>query len=170
MPLLYIVNIPKNREPVFPDVCIVCQRNTPQVKVRLASHSLGWWLLFTLKFGAMADVRVPACVECSKLLDRDRMARWLATAGIAIVGIFLLVRLLGGNPTPRQIALGMGLGLLCLTPLIVWEWKTPLPIELTSYLDSVDYIFRNDDYAQQFARLNGVETLDPWVRRRAPSS
>ena len=169
MPLLYIVNVPKKGEPVFPDLCIVCQRNRPQTRVRLGSHSLGWWLLLTLKFGDMAKVSVPACLECSKILDRDRVGRWLATAGIAIVGIFLLIRLLGGRPTVGQIAFGMVLGLLCLVPLMVWEWKTPLPIELTAYFDSVDYIFRHEDYAQEFARLNGVETLDPWVRRKAPS-
>jgi hypothetical protein len=170
MPLTFIVSLPKDRDPQFPMLCIVCQHNQADVRVRLSSHSIGWWLLFTWKFAGLANVTVPACRDCSRLLDRDRFARWLATAGIAIVGLFFMLRIVmemfGGRVNPATVWLGMFFGLLCLAPLVVWEWKTPLPIELTSYQESVDYIFRHEPYAEEFAKLNGTRILDPWARHR----
>tara|TARA_R110002073_G_scaffold36582_10_gene106513 strand:- start:4467 stop:4736 length:270 start_codon:yes stop_codon:yes gene_type:complete len=55
----------------------------------------------------------------------------------------------------------MGLILVCLAPYFFWETFYPPAIDITAYTDSVDYEFRDADFAYEFASLNGDAE---WVR------
>lgn len=48
----------------------------------------------------------------------------------------------------------MGLCLLCLSPLMIFEICFAAPFDVTVYSDSVDYEFASEDYAVDFALLN----------------
>ena len=55
----------------------------------------------------------------------------------------------------------MGLSLVCLAPYILWEIFFPPAIDITAYSESIDYEFRDSDYAFDFAELNDDAE---WVR------
>ena len=55
----------------------------------------------------------------------------------------------------------MGLILVCLAPYILWEMFFPPAIDITAYSESIDYEFRDPDYAFDFAELNDDAE---WVR------
>ena len=48
----------------------------------------------------------------------------------------------------------MGMMLICILPLIIWEVVFPPSIDITAYSKSVDYEFRDSGYAEEFAELN----------------
>ena len=48
----------------------------------------------------------------------------------------------------------MGFVIVCLAPYILWETYFPPSIDITAYSESVDYEFRDSDYAYSFAALN----------------
>lgn len=48
----------------------------------------------------------------------------------------------------------MGTALVCLLPWYLWEIFFPPPFDMTAYADSVDYEFRDAEYAEEFALLN----------------
>jgi len=54
----------------------------------------------------------------------------------------------------------MGLALLCLAPQIIFEAYFPKDFDITAFSDSVDYEFRDEDMAYEFAELNEDAT---WV-------
>ena len=58
---------------------------------------------------------------------------------------------------PLKKWLAMGLALACLAPVFLWEALRPAAIDLTAYADSVDYEFRDADYAHEFAALDNAE-------------
>ena len=49
----------------------------------------------------------------------------------------------------------MGMILLCSAPYFLWEVFFPPTIDITAFKDSVDYEFADEDYAHDFAMLNG---------------
>lgn len=46
------------------------------------------------------------------------------------------------------------LGFVCLIPQFVYEAFFPQPFNITAYSESVDYEFRDEDSAIEFANLN----------------
>ena len=44
--------------------------------------------------------------------------------------------------------------LVCLAPYFLWELFFPPSIDITAFSDSVDYEFRDEEYAYEFAALN----------------
>ncbi len=48
----------------------------------------------------------------------------------------------------------MGAILLCLSPYFLWATFFPPAIDFTAYSSSIDYEFKNADYAYEFAELN----------------
>ncbi|MCC9658827.1 hypothetical protein [Rhodopirellula halodulae] len=55
----------------------------------------------------------------------------------------------------------MILTIVCLAPYFLWETIWPPAIDITAYKDSVDYEFRDMDYALDFAALNDNAE---WIR------
>lgn len=44
--------------------------------------------------------------------------------------------------------------LICLLPYVLWETFWPPSIDITAFSNSVDYEFRDAEYAYEFAELN----------------
>lgn len=55
----------------------------------------------------------------------------------------------------------LGLIIVCLSPYFLWEIIYPPAIDITAFKDSVDYEFRDADFAYEFAELNSDAE---WVR------
>lgn len=154
MPLSTDVNLPRTRTPVFPDRCVACGLPQPGYFIRVSTHSIGWWTLVLWTHGARFSVEVPACEPCRHQMIRQRWVR-LAVCGIfVVVGVGVAVYTLGSLHGPIKRWLALGIALLCMLPWFAWELVSPRPIDLTAYAETVDYEFRDEAYAQEFAQLN----------------
>jgi hypothetical protein len=51
----------------------------------------------------------------------------------------------------------MGIALICLVPWLAWETVFPPPIDLTAFSETVDYEFRDPEYAEEFMELNHTD-------------
>jgi hypothetical protein len=154
MPLSTDVNLPKQHPARFPDKCVVCG-GPPNTTVRLITGSIGWWTWLLWWFGMPFMVRVPTCTTCGWKLHLQRWLSLLLTIGVT-VAVYFLIWPLVSDQVPRALRkwVMMGLALLCLMPLFLYEVFKPAAISITAYSDSVDYEFRNEELALEFAALN----------------
>jgi hypothetical protein len=156
MPLATDVNLPKDHIPIFPDRCVCCGRERPGGVFRIGTQAIGWWTLLS-HFGPRFTAEVPACGACRVRMRRQRWLRFLISAAFVVAGVSIAMSLLKWYHGPFKKWLAMGITLIFLTPLILWETLFPPPVDLTAYAETVDYEFRDAEYAADFAELNQVE-------------
>ena len=154
MPLSTDVKLPRTRTPVFPDRCVACGVPDPGCFIRVGTNAIGWWTLVFWTHGPRFSVEVPACEPCRRQMIRQRWVRLFVCGIFVVVGVGAAVYVLGSLRGPIKRWLGLGIALLCMVPWFAWELIFPRPIDLTAYSDTVDYEFRDADYAQEFAELN----------------
>lgn len=152
------VSLPKSKKPVFPDECVVCGAESPKNKVKVGTNSIGWWTVLTWFHGSRFSVRIPACKSCA---IRLQLRRWGALAVFMILSVlvlFVIAPLISPHVAGpmRRWVLMIGL-LLCLSPFFVWEFLFPPAFDMTAYSKTVDYEFKNEDYALKFETLNEEE-------------
>ena len=155
MPLSTDVKLPRDHAARFPTKCVECGEDPATSTVRLWTHTLGWWSWVLAAFGSGVTVTAPACVECGWRIRIQRIGGVLVTAIIALAFLFLIwpyVEDLVARPIRKWVALG--LCLICLAPYIAWEIFFPPSFEITAYAKSIDYEFRDEEYAMEFAELN----------------
>ena len=155
MPLSTDVNLPKEHKARFPNRCVVCGCSDPNSNVRLITGAIGWWTWLLWMFGNPFTVKAPACSSCGWRLHLKRLVNLLITVGLIAVAFVYLWPLVSDQlPRTARNWIMMGLGLLCLTPQIIYEVFFPHPFDITAYSNSVDYEFRDEDMAYEFAELN----------------
>jgi hypothetical protein len=154
MPLSTDIKLPKTVTPIFPDRCVACGVPDPGSHLRVGTNAIGWSTLAFWTFGARFSVNVPACEECHQRMIRQRWLRRFVCGIFMVVGFGVAVSALGSFRGPVKRWLAMGIVLACMIPWFVWETFSPRPIDLTAYADSVQYEFRDEDYADEFLELN----------------
>jgi hypothetical protein len=160
MPLSTDISLPKSVTARFPDRCIVCGRAAPESTVKITTRSIGWWTWAFHWPGEQFSVHVPSCVACGWRLQ---IRRWGGTfVMIAILGtvaIWLGPWIYDVAPKPVRRWLTLGALLVSLIPYFVWELLVPPPIELTAYSRTVDYEFKDRQYAGEFIMCNAEHLL-----------
>ena len=154
MPLSVTCKLSKDRQPMFPDRCVVCLREEPGATARVAakgpsrSVAKGWF-----------SVSVPACPDCGSRLRWQSTWRFLRTivvAGVAMSGAAVLFYKMGF----RDAVLG-GISFAVLVAamivLVGWEMFHPPEFKIDVGPANVDYEFRDREYAHEFAELNGLK-------------
>ena len=155
MPLSTDVNLPRNHVARYPDRCVRCEAPSEGKTLRLWTHTVGWWTVVLWIFGRGFSTRVPACHSCSWKIRAQRLGGLLLTIMIAALFLFFVWPYLEGAVAPSlRKWVAMGLILICLAPLFIREVLWPPAICITAFKDSVDYEFRDGDYAEEFAELN----------------
>jgi hypothetical protein len=153
MPIGTDVRLPKAYPALFPDRCIACGRDHPdalyRVRANASALTLAYWGL-----GSRLTVEAPVCERCRKRTRRRRWALVVVYALLLSVGILLWLVLTHGSKGPGRTWIGLGIILLCLLPGFVWEFFRPTALEITANPDTVDYQFRDPDYAIDFYLLN----------------
>lgn len=155
MPLSTDVSLPKSQEPVFPDKCIVCHAESPGNTVKIGTNSVSWSSVLLWWFGSWYRVKVPACKTCAFRLQARRQGAMVVCLILTAVVVFFLAPWLTplvAKPLRRWVLM-IGV-LLCLSPFFLWEVLFPPAFEMTAFTDSVDYEFRDANYAEQFMELN----------------
>jgi hypothetical protein len=155
------VNMPKDVAPEFPDRCISCGQIQPNWHFRVCTHAIGWWTIALWSYGKKFCVEVPVCEHCNHDMRRQKRVRTIFTWAFGIVGVCVAFYVLAEyTQTFWGGWLAMAIGLVFLSPVMLWEWHFPPALDLTAYSESVDYDFRDPEYALEFACLNdSVRTL-----------
>ena len=155
MPLSTDVNLPRNHIALYPSRCVRCGDDPAGTTIRLWTHTLGWWTWALWMFGRGFTTNVPACAGCCWRIRFQRVGRVIVTLAIAAGFMFFVwpyVDDLVARPIRKWVA--MALILVCMAPHILWEILFPPSIDITAYSESVDYEFRDREYAYEFAALN----------------
>jgi hypothetical protein len=105
-------------------------------------------------------VDAPACEWCRDRLRRQHWLRWAISAIIAMIGVGVAFWMLQSLKGPLRRWLAMGIALACMSPWLLWEAMFPPALDLTAYTDTVDYEFRDAEYANDFAELNQASLND----------
>jgi hypothetical protein len=148
---LYSIKVAKGRTPKFPDLCVGCYEPAPSASVRLYTSAIGWWTAF-FAFGALHRVDIPACKPCAGKLWRARALRFGVTVALIAVLVGVVSHFTEGMRWRRPI--GIVATLIGLIPWIVWQMIFPAAVDITAYDDSIEYDFRDADYAAEFSVLN----------------
>jgi hypothetical protein len=155
MPVSTDVNLPRRHKARFPDKCVVCGCPSPGSTVRLMTGTIGWWTWLLWHFGRRFTVRAPACAACAWRLHLGRLASVLITIALCAIVFWLVWPLISVQlPHPARKWVMMGAALICLTPYFLYQVLFPHPFDITAHSDSVDYEFRDEDMAYEFADLN----------------
>lgn len=154
MPLSTDITVPKTVTPIFPDRCVACGMPDPGATLHVSTNAIGWWTIAHWGFGRRFSVDVPACEECRRWMIRQRWVRRSICGIFLIIGFGVAIYALGSFHGAIKRWLAMGIVLACTIPWFVWEAFFPRPIDLTAYADSVQYEFRDEDYADEFLELN----------------
>lgn len=163
MPLSTDIRLPKSQVAKFPDKCVVCGQEHPDATVKVSTRAIGWWTWLFWLPGRKFSVEVPACSWCGGRLRRQHLFRWLLTVALIFTAIVLIAPNFEGITRPLRKWLILGAVIVCLSPWFVLQMVFPPPIDLTAYTDSVEYEFRDPEYAAEFAALNNapVEGSEP---------
>jgi hypothetical protein len=149
-----VVNLPKAQKPVFPNRCVACGAHEPAATYRAGTNAIGWWTLAVWSFGARFTVEVPACEPCRARMRRQRWVQLAVNLAVIAAGFGVAGALLRWYEGPLKRWLMLGIVLVCLLPVMLWEELFPRPFDMTAYSGTVDYEFRDTDYATDFAALN----------------
>jgi hypothetical protein len=155
MPLSHDVTLPRSQPPVFPHLCVSCLK-PPETLLAVSTRSIGWWTLAFLTSGRRIQYDVPVCHSCLRRIRHERRLRFWANAAFILAGVLVAVLLLGRYHGPFRKHLACAIVLVCCLPLIFWETFRPPAIDLTVGPNSIDYEFRNKQYAEAFAASNGA--------------
>ncbi len=154
MPVSTDVNLPKGHPPVFPDRCVACGADHPGGTYRASTNAIGWWTLAFWSFGRRFTVEVPACAPCRARMRRQRWVQFVVNVTVIVIGVSVAISLLHSYHGPLKKWLVLGIALLCLLPVVLWETFFPRPFDMTAFTNTVDYEFRDAAYAEEFAMLN----------------
>ena len=148
------VNLPKEATPIFPDRCIACGAASPASSYRASTRAIGWWTLAFWSSGRRHSVDVPACDGCKTQLRKQRWFN-LALYGAAIVpAVFAARWYMGDYDGPFKRWIILGIVLVVLLPVLIWDVLFPQPFDMTAFSKTVDYEFRDPEYAAEFAAMN----------------
>lgn len=154
MPLSTDVKLPKSHPAIFPDRCVACGIESPGATYRASTNAIGWWTLALWHFGRRFTVAVPACERCRTRMRRQRGLQLAVNVVVIAAGAVAAGSLLQEYHGPIKRWLMLGIVLACLLPVILWETWFPRPFDMTAFTDTVDYEFRDPDYAAEFAAMN----------------
>lgn len=151
------VTLPKDRSPTFPRRCLACGAADPTETFRAFTHAIGWWTVVLWSFGPRFSVEVPCCLACRLELRSQRWRRWIVEGVFVVAAALAAFYLLRSYEGAGKRWLLMGAALVGILPLFLWQQLHPVPLELTAYSKTVEYGFRDADFAAEFAALNGAE-------------
>ena len=148
------VNLPKDHEPVFPSRCVRCGEDPLGEQIKLTTQSVSWLGVLFLG-GKFFSIQVPACMPCGYRIRFQRIGSWVATLVLVTVCLVLLWPLVSKLvPLAFRRWFIAIFAMICILPQIVWEIVFPPAFDFTAFKKSVDYEFRDVDYAAEFAALN----------------
>jgi hypothetical protein len=149
--MVFTVEIPKDKTPRFPSACVACNAESPGTTLRLYTHAIGWWTAL-FAFGPLHHVDVPTCKRCKRRLLASRALRFLFMCACLVAAMGLTARFTEGMEWRKLYVLGAAL--LAVLPWLAVNFFFPAAVDVTAYDKKVEFDFRDDEYAQEFAEMN----------------
>ena len=156
-PFRSTAHLPKGFAPALPRRCVRCFADAPDRRVTLWTMSSTWWaLLFpiVMLFSKTTRTTFPACRGCSWRIRFRRMASFAIMLALMLAAAALVTRWLPAWYRPLRRLAGVGICLVMLLPWAAWEAWLPPAVRLTLEGDTVEYEFRNIEFAVEFRMLN----------------
>ena len=157
MAMSHDVELPASREPEFPKLCVGCSAADPATEVEVTTRRIGWWTVVFWMFGAAFSVSFPACDDCVDAIRAQSFRRTVARWVFSVTAVAGAIYVFGEIEGPWRRWLLMIAALLFLLPLMVFEIFLAPIVDMTAKLKTVDYEFKNADYADEFAEINDAE-------------
>src|SRR6185369_4611192 len=85
------VNLPRDHEARFPNRCVLCGDDPLGNRVKIWTHTLGWWTWILWMFGRPFSVSVPACAGCAWRIRLQRWGRFVVFIVLTVVVVFLVL-------------------------------------------------------------------------------
>jgi hypothetical protein len=157
------VSLPREHDPVFPPVCVVCGKQDPDGTLSLSDTIPGPFGCFLAIVGIFTPLAAlwprareyrsaPACPQCARRLRLMRAQRHVlnvvALTVAAMAGLFVWVWVHPLAAAAEVIAVWIGLAVL-------GRWR-PMPFNIYVWPKAIDYEFARSEYAAVFALLNGA--------------
>jgi hypothetical protein len=147
----FYVEIADSMKIIFPDRCLVCNKSIQNSSVTITGNPVGYFGLWKYQFGFNPKLEVPAHVDCGKQLRSNvRSRNYLIMLIVAIVlGIGFYFH------WDRWQMLTLIFALILLP--IYWQLKNAPPFEFELEGGVFEFRFSSKEYAEEFARFNGVK-------------
>ncbi|MFB3891986.1 MAG: hypothetical protein ACE15C_08180 [Phycisphaerae bacterium] len=173
MKATYEVKVPVARYPKFPNRCAVCGKERPTSAVKLSTHAFEWWMVvlwwaeFLFKGSSFG---IPACGPCATKFMRQYRLRFAVELVLILAAAAVAFYLVQGIPHAWRKWAAIGLALLMLVPLFLWQAIWPMAVQITSDRSTVEFQFTDPEYAEEFSASNTPQPATaPAVATGAPS-
>ena len=149
------VDLPRDYKPIFPDHCVGCRGETFRETHRLSTHDFRWAsILFWWMSGKKATVEFPCCQSCKIKMRIQRLGSWIATLFLAAIAIYFLYPIIKEWARPFGRIMMVALGLVCISPVVIFELMFPPSFDITSSKNGISYEFKHEEDAVAFEELN----------------
>jgi hypothetical protein len=108
-------------------------------------------------FGPLCWIRLPGCKACNRRLRWGTYGRRLAYIACFVAAFRFVGDRIGLDDMGRDKVVFLLAAAAFVGPIFVWNLMYPQHVELTIYPDELTFTFTRNDYAIEFAELNGVE-------------
>jgi hypothetical protein len=143
-----VVILPKGTKVTFPNKCVVCQELSLEQQVYKTYRSGGIKLFYALILRKTFKTKIPIHQSCMKHLNSQRRLRLL------IYSILVFVAMLIGFYFALNFLAFLGISLLIVVLIFIWEERHPLQFEISVDNSLIHYKFLNNLYANEFYKLN----------------
>lgn len=154
------VILPRNIEPAFPNRCAVCLRKNNIGMLEVRGEAAGLWGYVKWISGRSGKRKVPAHVGCIRKLKRRGFWR---NVGVLVLFTILPVAWFAMRVNGVQMPFEFNKLSLCIAamilflPILIAEELRPAAFQFSEGENIVTFEFKDRDYAEDFAKLNGTE-------------
>ncbi|MFN6401877.1 MAG: hypothetical protein ACK449_18465 [Planctomycetota bacterium] len=153
--MTYDVNLPRDHQPVYPNRCVRCHCDPQGNSIVLWTHMVGWWTFLLLFFGWPVSTTVPACRSCKLQIRVQRLGLWIFMLLLSFIFMWFVWPMVDDFvPKVAGKWVAVGMIMICALPFFIWQLIVPPCFDFTAYQQSIDYEFKDHDYAVEFANLN----------------
>lgn len=154
MPPTIDINLPRDHQPHFPEQCVACGAYTPDSRLRCAASVARF--RNAIWPGGKVVVEAPACRQCVRSARIQRGLSWLASLGIIAAAIWIVHPWATANIAHAGMAklVVAGIALLAVAPQVIAEMFFPPAFDIVPFDESIDYEFRDREYAIHFVACN----------------
>ncbi len=150
-----LVEVPDSQKPIFPRSCPVCRAQKHEVLTTMRLSDDGGRIDFYLYKISDRDavgtlMEIPVHDTCVKSLRNDALKRFavvfMAALTIVAIGVFSTYNTFGFIVA----------SIVAAVPFLYLEFMNPMPMEFYHHGGTYVMLFKHEDYARDFARLNNA--------------